>query len=144
MHAPPPPPPPPRRVARPTDWHVEHRDNGAPTANGMVATGGREGGREEGGRAGIISFPSHNGADQNRAITYVFYSADRGGEIEEERRGGERDGENGFDNECNQRLVETLPRARPRLSRGNGTPAVIPFYTLLQGRLLKSKCHELK
>ena len=39
--------------------------------------------------AGIISFPPHNGADQNRAITYVFYSADRGGEIEEERRGEE-------------------------------------------------------
>ena len=35
-----------RRAAdRPTDgrtadWHVEHRDNGAPTANGMVAKGG--------------------------------------------------------------------------------------------------------
>ena len=32
------------------DWHVEHRDNGAPTANGMVAKAEREkegGGREE-------------------------------------------------------------------------------------------------
>ena len=36
---------------RPTaDWHVEHRDNGAPTANGMVAKAEKEIEKEGGGR----------------------------------------------------------------------------------------------